>query len=66
MGDLECVCMKVPRDLPTLVLVMGAYSKTKIWKQTNGSSGFKNKRAPKIYLKQKFNLTMILTEARPN
>ena len=27
---------------PTLVLVPGAYSKTKIWKQTNSSTGFKN------------------------
>ena len=34
---------------PTLVLVLGAYSKTKIWKQTNGSTGFKNQGAPKIY-----------------
>ena len=34
---------------PTLVLVPGAYLKTKIWKQTNSSTGFKNQGAPKIY-----------------
>ena len=34
---------------PTLVLVPGAYSKTKRWKQTNSSTGFKNQGAPKIY-----------------
>ena len=33
----------------TLFLVPGAYSKTKIWKQTNSSTGFKNQGAPKIY-----------------
>ena len=33
----------------TLVLVPGAYSKTKIWKQTNSSTDFKNQGAPKIY-----------------
>ena len=27
----------------------GAYSKTKRWKQTNSSTGFKNQGAPKIY-----------------
>ena len=34
---------------PTLVLVPGAYSKTKIWKQTNSSTDFKNQGAPKVY-----------------
>ena len=34
---------------PTLVLVPGAYSKIKIWKQTNSSTDFKNQGAPKIY-----------------
>ena len=37
------------RSPPTLVLVPGAYSKTKTWKQTNSSTGFKNQGAPKIY-----------------
>ena len=46
MEDLECIGLKAPSDLPTLVLVPGAYSKTKIWKQTNGSTGFKNQGAP--------------------
>jgi len=49
VGDLECICIKVSRDLPTLVLVPGAYSKTKRWKQTNSSTGFKNQGVPKIY-----------------
>ena len=35
-----------------------------MWKQTNSSTGFKNQGALKIYLKLKFNLTMILTQAR--
>ena len=34
---------------PTLVLVPSAYSKTKLRKQTNGSTGFKNQGASKIY-----------------
>ena len=34
---------------PTLVLVPGAYSKTKTWKQSNSSTGFKNQGAPKTY-----------------
>jgi len=34
---------------PTLVLVPGAYSEAKTWKQTNGSTDFKNQGAPKIY-----------------
>ena len=34
---------------PTLVLVPGAYSKTKMWKQTNSSTGLKNQGAPKMY-----------------
>ena len=49
---------------PTLVPVPSA--KTKGRKQTNSSTGFKNQRAPIIYLNLKFNLTKILTQARLN
>ena len=58
--------LKLREISPTLILVPGAYSKTKIWKQTNSSTGFKNQGAPKILLKLKFNLTMILNQVGLN
>ena len=49
VGDLECICMKVSRDLPHTCSCTWCLFKTKLRKQTNGSTGFKNKGAPKIY-----------------
>ena len=47
-GDLECVCMKVLRDLPhTCSCTWCLFEKTR--KQTNSFIGFKNQGAPKIY-----------------
>ena len=67
LWEISSVCASKFREIsPTLVLIPGDYSKTKMWKQTNSSTGFKNQGAPKIYLKLNFNLTKILTQARLN
>ena len=50
LWEISSVYARKFREIsPTLVLVPGAYSKTKTWKQTNSSTGFKNQGAPKIY-----------------
>ena len=50
LWEISSVYTRKFREIsPTLVLVPGAYSKTKTWKQTNSSTGFKNTGAPKIY-----------------
>jgi hypothetical protein len=50
LGVISSVCASKLREIsPTLMLVPSAYLKTKEWKQNNGSAGFKNQGAPKIY-----------------
>ena len=49
LGVISSVCASKLREIsPTLVLVPGAYSKMKRWKQTNSSTGFKNQGALKF------------------